>query len=874
MPDWWGGKRGGTTPGDKPPIDLLDKIAMEHDYGYWTAEMQGKLYGTHEEHRLKGIADAIAVEAAKALTADPSKWKPPPRYIDLARKNREVMIKTFTVESSIYDAMHQGRVTFDEYVDKYINSHEESLTREALLKLYTKQYFPKKFLKQNVQNRISGWYRKHGIKKILPKVYDSKSIPVGNVPDTDHLEREQKELSIKPNDISDYVQLRKFGANKDEAKKIIDLLKKKFLGTEKKKALDIIRDIEYRNKKLMHNNVSVRIVGQSEVLPGHVLRLHAKVVSKTDPIEYIYYKWSENVMAEERLAFFREYEPGEYDINVSILYGGEVVAQSNIYKITVIDNHNPEIDMKIIGPNRINKGEDITLWVKQKSHNKSGKLMMKSGETYLEWVLDGTVVERGDTMRPFFGNEGTYRIVARLIYEHNGIRKVIAKDSKEIIVQTEATMKRKQPNEQKNTRTRDVNPTIPSVGTERDRPTQKQDKGENRKNVPMEVPTDNTPEKTEEKTPKVDIMPTKNDVIPERLKSFPKAIEQAYKNADCKTLRQISAKLSKMQPYPSELLIKIRDYTLKLADQKWIWFKKDVLSYIHKIIAKVSGQNPSNRNPEGSLSIEEEICKKKVKKISRFYRSAKNEHKTVERNIFDAQGDYYKQCDIVAGFLKKYDISESLIIPDKYKNICQQNVDIPKEKNLSVSISGSHLVKIKQSVTLQAEVSGGANPVDIKWSGDNISPQGSRAIFVATVPGSYLVQVTAKDANEKYITASHSIKVKERTQLTLSGLGGEIYYGKTYPLSVIVPTKQSTQTQTNTKKPCTKASHPFDDCIKIIEHSVNTPPTSGASVRIMSAVDEDVGGPAMPVRSVVEQKASKYEFIWQPSGSELVFEEI
>jgi len=76
-PGYWGGGREKGEPGNKPPVDALDAIAMRHDFAYQIAEEQGKIHGAAEEQRLKAMADAIAVIQAKKLPEDPTDWDPP-----------------------------------------------------------------------------------------------------------------------------------------------------------------------------------------------------------------------------------------------------------------------------------------------------------------------------------------------------------------------------------------------------------------------------------------------------------------------------------------------------------------------------------------------------------------------------------------------------------------------------------------------------------------------------------------------------------------------------------------------------------------------------------------------------------------------------
>ncbi len=104
-PGYWGGSEDPNSPGSKGPVDSLDEVAMRHDFAYLLAEQQGAIYGKEEELRLKGIADKIAVDEAKALPADPRKWPNPPRgsvdYEDI-KGYRERMISGFTMEKEGY----------------------------------------------------------------------------------------------------------------------------------------------------------------------------------------------------------------------------------------------------------------------------------------------------------------------------------------------------------------------------------------------------------------------------------------------------------------------------------------------------------------------------------------------------------------------------------------------------------------------------------------------------------------------------------------------------------------------------------------------------------------------------------------------------
>lgn len=100
-PNWWGGSNSPTAPGDKPPINSLDMVAMAHDMGYWIAEVEGAEVGSREKYLLMALADAFCIEEARKLDDDPSKWLFPPNAndqdLDDARYYRRYMITSFDV---------------------------------------------------------------------------------------------------------------------------------------------------------------------------------------------------------------------------------------------------------------------------------------------------------------------------------------------------------------------------------------------------------------------------------------------------------------------------------------------------------------------------------------------------------------------------------------------------------------------------------------------------------------------------------------------------------------------------------------------------------------------------------------------------------
>lgn len=86
-PGWWGGSNADDKPGDKPPINSLDMIAMAHDMGYWIAEEQGKLVDNKEKYLLLALADKYCIDEAEELTKNSLYWKFPP--INSDRSNAE-----------------------------------------------------------------------------------------------------------------------------------------------------------------------------------------------------------------------------------------------------------------------------------------------------------------------------------------------------------------------------------------------------------------------------------------------------------------------------------------------------------------------------------------------------------------------------------------------------------------------------------------------------------------------------------------------------------------------------------------------------------------------------------------------------------------
>ena len=318
-------------------------------------------------------------------------------------------------------------------------------------------------------------------------------------------------------------------------------------------------------------------------------------------------------------------------------------------------------------------------------------------------------------------------------------------------------------------------------------------------------------------------------------------IEKAYSNKSCKELLIVVDQILKQANPSSKLIYKANDYAQKLGEKKWEWFEKDVKRYIGKLQGIIRGQSPYGLSISRGESMlpEEEVCEKKVKLLSKKYDNAKKLHPLTMKQLFSIQNRPYKICQTIDDFLLKYDIPKSLVVPEKYKSICKKNNK--SDKKLTVTISGSHITSPRKTVTLHAVTKGGESPIKIVWQGENISPNGKTAIFSATIPGSYTVEVSAKDARGQSVTGSISIKVKKIDMPRLSGLPNKVYYGTSKVISVegIIGDKPLSS---NPCKGHKQTSNPFDPCNKVIitqeSHTNDTTP----GVIMISPVDEDVGG--------------------------------
>lgn len=340
----------------------------------------------------------------------------------------------------------------------------------------------------------------------------------------------------------------------------------------------------------------------------------------------------------------------------------------------------------------------------------------------------------------------------------------------------------------------------------------------------------------------------------------------------------------------------------KLARQKWDWFKKDVSKYLNKLFAKSEGEyGLLERRVHQFISekkgTQEEAnkclvdAKKEAKALRKLIGKAKKEHPEVLRKMHDNQGNPNKILAHIKDFVSKYKIPEDLKISVSYSSPCLDAPDNKATKELKVSISGSKSYSInpKETVNLNANVSGGKAPVKIHWEGGNISPSGATAIFAATTPGNYSVQVTAKDASGQSKSDAVMITVKELNLPILSALPNEVYYGTSKKIVVEGvqidlpddPSEENTgggvdctkypdnpfcvSTDTDAvKKPC---KNPFDeDCsVRISQDS------DGSHVGIIMAPADDTED--FDTQPVMEEKEeNKYEYVWISSAKGIEFD--
>ena len=351
------------------------------------------------------------------------------------------------------------------------------------------------------------------------------------------------------------------------------------------------------------------------------------------------------------------------------------------------------------------------------------------------------------------------------------------------------------------------------------------------------------------------------------------------------------------EPYlkPLKLLSK---YLKEFGQKKWDWFKKDVYHYLNQLFNKSEDEyrileDRVNRSIFEKKGLQEEAdkclegAKKKAKAVRKIIQKAKKEHSITLKKLFDNQGNSAKILGYIKDFLIKYNIPQDLKVSVSYSAPCLDGYDENATKKLKIKISGSKTYHIKPTETIRliATVSGGKAPVDIHWEGGNISPSGSTAIFAATTPGSYSVQITAKDANGESTSDSVSITVAKITMPTLSALSNEVYYGTSTIVTVEGIKKNIPKVDND---PCkgrdrSTITNPFDPCLKIDPGSlisVNVDPDPSHPGIIMAPADdtEDIG--PIPTATATKEDNSKkieegeYEYTWQPSGGGLEFDPV
>jgi len=377
-------------------------------------------------------------------------------------------------------------------------------------------------------------------------------------------------------------------------------------------------------------------------------------------------------------------------------------------------------------------------------------------------------------------------------------------------------------------------------------------------------------------------------------------IENAHTKKDWKKLLEIQVELMEAnrkkyhssfitrEPYLKPLKL-LNKYLKEFGQKKWDWFKKDVSRYLNEFFNKSEDEYRILEDRVNRLIFEKkgtqeeadkclEGAKKRAKTVRKTIQKAKKEHSITLKKLFDNQGNSTKILGYIKDFLIKYNIPQDLKVSISYSAPCLDGSDENTTKKLTVKISGSKKYHIKPTETIRliATVSGGKAPVDIHWEGGNISPSGSTAIFAATTPGSYSVQITAKDANGESISDVVSIVVEKIDLPTLSGLPNEVYYGTTKIISVegleesTVSKKEESSSFGNMIDCKTHPDNPF--CVNTstgqIHRNITKDGDDSAPSVIMAPTDdtEDFGVP-----EIKKEEKGEYKYVWQPTGEGLEF---
>ncbi len=665
------------------------------------------------------------------------------------------------------------------------------------------------------------------------------------------------------------------------------------------------------NDSDLDDSLKVYIKGLSTVLPSKRIMLMATVESaaKID-MEKLRFVWSKNVEADGLSAFFESSKTGRKIVTVEVYKGKEKMAESYPFHIDVVDPGKATFSFEITGPSDVKDIEqDITLHTIVNGTNGAGKLLLSDKDTWIEWIVDNKVVEGADAVRIGFPSAGRYIVTARLMREVNGQTISLADAMHTVKVEKKMTDELAKKELADDTGT---NTTSPGENTKTVQESEDQDttaKDDNLKSIPplkdkvpdKSIKNNSKTGETKPEQPKVQNDTNKNSKIvqnPDKKVDFKdeaeretekvwiSKIEEAFKGRDCVKMKQLHSKLmlygkNKMAigykyPVAGKLLSK---HQAQMAKEKEKWFKKDVLEYLRKIISLIMGQNPYNKAvSEGrSMTDSEEACSKIVRSERKSYEQIIQEHKKTLKKLFDLQGQSIEICTTIEKFIKKYEIPISLKIPQKYQNIC--NIK-PQNHKFSVKVSGQKNISLssRESVTLEAIVVGGQNPVTVSWEGDNISPNGSTAIFAATIPGSYTVQVVAKDAGGQSVSDAVSIRVKQITMPVLSGLPNEVYYGTSKIVSAGGTEANHADDTSGGGVDCTKnPNSPFcvDTSTGAVKKPCKNPFDEDCNVKISQDSDgKSAGAYILPptgeldIPNNTREDKEQFEYIWQPSGGD------
>ncbi|MBU1193427.1 MAG: PKD domain-containing protein [Proteobacteria bacterium] len=313
--------------------------------------------------------------------------------------------------------------------------------------------------------------------------------------------------------------------------------------------------------------------------------------------------------------------------------------------------------------------------------------------------------------------------------------------------------------------------------------------GEEDKKEELE-PEPEAPEEIQEKQKDTD-GPRKSETV----SAWEMRIDQAWQARDWETLIAIRKELLKENEI--DPVRQINGYLQTMSAQKWDWFKKDVARYLDRwerasdteygILERTFTQMiTKNKGTKEDLDRCMEQPEKEARNLRKHIRVAKKDHKTTLDTLFEFQGNSSRILEEIDAFLKKFQIPETLEVSVQYSSPCGNGIMKNKSDNLELQIQGSHQVSIsvRETLTFEAIARGGKAPVAIRWEGDNISANGSRAVFAASIPGRFTVQATATDAFGETASDMVAIQVKSPVEGILHGLPDRVFYGSTLPVRV------------------------------------------------------------------------------------------